>query len=40
MSYKVSIVIELVKRIKLQDPKQSEINPQEILNFAKYRLHL
>ncbi len=40
MSYKVSIVIELVKRIKLQDPKQSEINPQEILNLVKYRLHL
>ncbi|WP_242045272.1 hypothetical protein [Anabaena catenula] len=30
----------LVESLELQDPKQSEINHQEILNLAKYRLHL
>jgi hypothetical protein len=30
----------LVERLELQHPKQSEINHQEILNLAKYRLHL
>ena len=30
----------LVERLELQYPKQSEINHQEILNLAKYRLHL
>ncbi|MFN9556417.1 MAG: hypothetical protein ACK56O_19295, partial [Dolichospermum sp.] len=30
----------LVERLELQNTKQPEINPQEILNLVKYRLHL
>ncbi len=30
----------LVERLELQDPKQSEINHQEILNLAKQRIFI